>query len=497
MHLLIKSYLLVILSLAFVTFAHAADHFDSPLTAADPIADLADVYAFINPNDAQELILILTVNPFANTGSRFSDAVQYQIMLENKQGQSFLITCSATTAQIVTCNAPGNRQISGITGEIHTNGELRFFAGLRDDPFFFDLAAFNQTISTASVAFTNPGVDALAGANVLAIALGINLNVVVPDRSNPDNFNMKLWASTQRIAGAGIGGGISGTWWNKAFNGQGWVLEAINNPGAGATAASFGSVEQFVAYYFSNIESNQIFLTGNGSNINGNTASVEVIRTSGSDFGEDFKPDQSQREVVGTMNFSFTSCDKGHVDFVPLSASGLKAFSIDLDRLTNISGLQCNLFAEGQIDREGRPAVNTALIPKTKKDDYNRAITPGDWESLFAADISASILFVDSLDGIAGNFLTGDETALANLLADDRLQINLNIPDCGAYLALEAAALTEATPGACGGRTLAADVIDDTLTLLVSGGASPVSDGVDANDVPFLTVFPFLAEPHK
>jgi hypothetical protein len=195
------------------------------------------------------------------------------------------------------------------------------------------------------------------------------------------------------------------------------------------------------------------------------------------------------------MTFTFTTCDNGNVSFAPSADSGLSAFSTDIERLTNISGLNCNLLAEGQIDREGRPAVNTALIPKGKKDAYNQAEIPADWETLFAADISASILFVDGLDGVTGNFLTGDETALANLLADDRIQINLNIPNCGAYLALESAGLTGATPTACGGRTLDADVIDDTLTVLVSGGASPVSDGVDANDVPFLNNFPFLAEP--
>ena len=495
MHFLTKFYLFVILSFAIVTTNQAADHFDSPLTSADPIADLADTYAFINPNDAQELIIILTVNPFANTGSKFSDAVQYKVMMENMGGQSFDITCSATIEQIVSCNGPGEQQVSGIVGQTHVNNDMRLYAGLRDDPFFFDLTAFNETVSTASVAFTDPGVDALAGSNVLAIVLGIKVSALVPDSSNPDNFNMKLWASTQRLAGSGIGGGISGSWWNSAQNGQGWILETVNNPADGSVATTTDSVEQFVMYFFSYAEGNQLWLMGNGSNITGNTASVEVVRTSGANFGAEFDPNAVQRETVGTMNFSFTTCNTGQVSFVPLPSSGLSEFSTDIQRLTNISGLNCNLFGAGQIDREGRPAVNTALIPSAKKDAYNQSEVPADWATLFAPDISASILFVDGLDGVTGNFLTGDETALANLLADDRIQINLNIPNCGAYLALESAGLTAATPTECGGRTLDADVIDDTLTVLVSGGASPVSDGVDANDVPFLNDFPFLADP--
>jgi hypothetical protein len=491
-----KFYLFIILSFALVTNSSAADHFDAPLTSADPIADLADTYAFINPNDTQELIIILTVNPFANTGSKFSDAVQYKVLLENATGVDFEIACSATTEQIISCNGPGNQQVSGLVGQTHVNGEMRLYAGLRDDPFFFDLAAFNETIATASVAFTNPGVDALAGSNVLAIVLGINIDVLVPDSSNLDNFNMKLWSSTQRIAGAGIGGGISGSWWNAQQDGQGWILEAVNNRADGSTPSNTNAVEQFVMYFFSYAQGNQLWLVGNGSNINGNNASVDVMRTSGANFGTDFDPNSVQRETVGTMNFSFTTCNSGHVDFVPLPSSGLNAFSTDIERLTSISGLNCNLFASGQIDREGRPAVNTALIPKDKKDSYNRAEIPADWASLFTADISDSILFVDGLDGIMGNFLTGNVAALAGVLADDRIQINLNIPNCGAYLAIEAAGITGTTATACGGRTLDADVIDDTLTVLVSGGAIPVSDGVDANDKAFLNVFPFLAAPH-
>ncbi len=495
MNLLIKPYLLFVCIFAFTVNSFAADHTDSPLTSADPLADLNDVYTFINPNDAEELIIILTVNPFANTGSKFSDAVQYQVKLDSAGGQSFAITCSATAAQIIRCDGPGSRQVSGAVGQTHQNGDMRLYAGLRDDPFFFDLAAFNQTVSTATVAFTNPGVDAFAGSNILSIVIGIKINALVPDTRDPDNFKMKLWSSTQRIAGAGINGGISGSWWNSKQDGQGWILEVVNNPADGSPVNDPNSVAQFILYFFTYANGQPLWLVGNSSNVTRNTASVEVFRTRGANFGVDFDPSAVQRERVGTMNFTFSSCNGGQVDFIS-DVSDLSAFSTDINRLTNISGLDCNLFADGQIDRMGRPAVNTALIPSAKKDAYNQAGIPADWANLFAADISASILFVDALDGVSGNFLTGDATALANVLADDRLQINLDIPNCGPYLAVEAAALSATTPSACGGRTLDRDVIDDTLAALVSGFATPVSDGVDANDLPFLSDFPFLAEPH-
>mgnify|MGYP002626390588 CR=1 FL=1 len=48
--------------------------------------------------------------------------------------------------------------------------------------------------------------------------------------------------------------------------------------------------------------------------------------------------------------------------------------------------------------------------------------------------------------------------------------------------------------GFLNGRRLEDDVIDAELDLLTKGALT--GDGVDANDVPFLTVFPYLAAPH-
>ena len=53
----------------------AADHNDAPKVRADPTADINDIYAFVNPNDANETIFVITVVPDAPAGARFSDAV--------------------------------------------------------------------------------------------------------------------------------------------------------------------------------------------------------------------------------------------------------------------------------------------------------------------------------------------------------------------------------------------------------------------------------------
>lgn len=47
--------------------------------------------------------------------------------------------------------------------------------------------------------------------------------------------------------------------------------------------------------------------------------------------------------------------------------------------------------------------------------------------------------------------------------------------------------------GNMGGRRLADDVVDATFTLINNG--APLTDFVDANEVPFRNVFPFVADP--
>ena len=143
------------------------------------------------------------------------------------------------------------------------------------------------------------------------------------------------------------------------------------------------------------------------------------------------------------------------------------------------------MMASGQLDRMGRPAVNTALIPSARKDEYNQADDPTMWVDLFAADIEASLDFVDGLDMTDGNALLMDSAALAGVLADDRLVIDTSASDCtDGYLAVETGVADN-----CGGRTLEQDVMDATLAALVG---SPVSDNVD-NDSAFRSSFPFLA----
>ncbi len=68
--------------------------------------------------------------------------------------------------------------------------QLKAWIGLRDDPFFFDLFGFNDTMSTGTLAFT--GADALAGTNVMAIVVEVELEQL----GDPSAF--RAWATTAR-----------------------------------------------------------------------------------------------------------------------------------------------------------------------------------------------------------------------------------------------------------------------------------------------------------
>jgi hypothetical protein len=166
-----------------------------------------------------------------------------------------------------------------------------------------------------------------------------------------------------------------------------------------------------------------------------------------------------------------------------------------------------------QVDRMGRPAVNTALtdpfdtsasMEDSKKDDYNAASDRSTWVASFKAPFAASLAVYDGLDTMCGNQLVAGNSAtagrydtLATVLADDVLLLNTASGTCQVYLGVEANATGAVTNTDCGGRTPLEDTIDETYSLLAVGAPSGVTDGVtaDADTHASLTAFPFLAAP--
>lgn len=172
----------VVVLMSTVSAAWAADHRDAPGTQAEPAADINDVYTFINPNDTDEVIFIMTVHPLATVDSAFSDAIEYTFNLENNAAdpEAFTITCTFDdeASQGVECDGPGGETVSGDVGTELTDDLMRVEAGVFDDPFFFDLTAFQETLAGEGSGFTDPGDDFFAGLNTLAIVVGVDRSLV-------------------------------------------------------------------------------------------------------------------------------------------------------------------------------------------------------------------------------------------------------------------------------------------------------------------------------
>ena len=142
-----------------------------------------------------------------------------------------------------------------------------------------------------------------------------------------------------------------------------------------------------------------------------------------------------------------------------------------------------------QIDRMGRPAINTVgsktfnkALRDAAEDAYNADGMADGWAAKYTADIAGSLAVLDALDkpdnamasmAGCGNQIAagGKQTAgaydfLAGVLANDRLWVKLTAKGgCGLYLAVEANALM-VTNDLCGGRIPTDDVIDESYSIL-------------------------------
>lgn len=204
-----------------------------------------------------------------------------------------------------------------------------------------------------------------------------------------------------------------------------------------------------------------------------------------------------------------------------------------------------------QIDRMGRPAINTALsgafvqydaagdpqaadavVRGQLQDAYNEDMTEADWSDNYGTLFMGNLAVIDSLDtGLnlgagpltnaqactnqAGHPTPGDLDDPANYgtlggvaLPDDRLYVNVAATGCDAtaidsatepfngFLGVEIATLN-AMPAGCGGRRPIDDVIGVTYSLLAIGLPAGFDDGITARAGQHPETFPYLAGPEQ
>src|SRR5712691_3424622 len=171
-------------ALGVTRWIKASDHKDSALLAADHAADIADVYTFKSPVNPDNVVLAMTVSGFippAEASTTFFDPnVLYQWKIDNNGDavEDLVIQAFVTGSgghQVMHFRGPAappkigvvNRIIDGpetatvlvTNGEtpiVATRGGIKVFAGVRDDPFFFDLAQCKKIVACLATSFNNP-----------------------------------------------------------------------------------------------------------------------------------------------------------------------------------------------------------------------------------------------------------------------------------------------------------------------------------------------------
>ena len=176
--------------------AQSADHRDAPLVTAEPGADINDVYAFM---DANNVVLAMTVFPAAPAGAKFSDNVQYAIRTASGAGfgpttndTNIICTFTNATPQIAQCWVGADEYVTGdasaAAGITSASGKVKIFAGLRADPFFFNLDGFRATVNTVKTAAPGLVFDDAGCPNTTAVGGALATSLMTTDGGTAVDF---------------------------------------------------------------------------------------------------------------------------------------------------------------------------------------------------------------------------------------------------------------------------------------------------------------------
>ena len=195
--------------------AIAADHRDAPTIDDYSAIDINDVFMFRDPPcttgvcGSPNLVVALSTQALADpqfgSSYHFQENALYRLNFTTRKDADptahidFVFgpfgngPACPTGAACQTYRAvfPNNSVVEGLAtqgtaGATHnapivtTAGDIKVFAGPREDPFFFDLVGFNRTIGSNPTQVLFTGVDAFKGKNVNAIVVELPMSMVFP-----------------------------------------------------------------------------------------------------------------------------------------------------------------------------------------------------------------------------------------------------------------------------------------------------------------------------
>ena len=467
-----------------VSAAFAASHREAPLIAGDPSADNTDVYAFVSPNDPNSLTIIANYIPLQEPAGGpnffpFDPTVRYEIHIDN--------------------TGDGRPDVS-YEFKFKTNREKKNFAGI---PTFL----YNDGPVTS---LTDPNLLVSQTYDVYRNGDRIASNVKTP----PVNIGPRSTPDYEALAATAVTTLGNGT---KVFAGQ----------RDDAFFVDLGSIFDLAG--LRNFNELHALPLANARGVDGvggfNTNSIAI-----------------QVPLQGLTKDRALPSGPNDPDAVlgVWAASSRQQF-----KKINNNGTTSAWGPWRQVSRLGNPLINEVIIPTAKKDYWNSRQPSGD--SQFAKfykspEITAvaNALYgalddpsTSNRDDLVAILLTGlnipdsatvpgglQFTRTGSTMAD-MIRVNTGIKPnaAGACVFGVAGGGTPSRLGAlegdlCGfpnGRRLLDDVTDIELRALLEGygptlnavlgvpNRTPnnlIGDGVDANDMPFLSVFPYIGTPH-
>lgn len=193
----------------------AADHIDAPSVTGNA-SDITDFYAF-QGQDTNNLVFAVNtqglLSPNATGAASFNENVMIEVNIDNtgdnvedlviqaiRKGDKmyffgpFAPSVKGKSSTISTTQASGSVEISkyGQSAIISNENGMKFFAGPRDDPFFFDLGQYQAILGGTASGFKTVGTDTFAGTNVLSVV------IEVPKSKLGTATTLNTWVETKK-----------------------------------------------------------------------------------------------------------------------------------------------------------------------------------------------------------------------------------------------------------------------------------------------------------
>ena len=157
------------------------------------------------------------------------------------------------------------------------------------------------------------------------------LALYAEDFHNPD----------KNLEDIGLDPGLTGTWWDAARSGEGFLLE-VGYDGA--------ALAMFVSFYTYGPQGNQVWLTAQMTSQDGTTANVNVFIPEGGTWA-DVEAGDVTAVPFGSGKFMFPTCGSGSFEITPnetFMALGFAAVGYDLTRTLG-SGIACPTFVNNEM----------------------------------------------------------------------------------------------------------------------------------------------------